>query len=71
MGASQAGGEFWQDIAVCAYCIWEQEGRPEGRAIKHWLQAEIQLAASKQHEEAASGKTKGKGCKGAKALVDL
>ena len=59
-----------QDIAVCAYCIWEQEGRPEGQALDHWLQAEIHLVASKQHEEAATGKTKGKGRKSAKASAD-
>jgi hypothetical protein len=32
-----------KDIEVCAYCIWEQEGRPEGRALDHWVQAELQL----------------------------
>jgi hypothetical protein len=26
-----------------AYQIWEQEGRPEGRATEHWRQAEQQL----------------------------
>jgi hypothetical protein len=31
------------EIEVCAYCIWEQEGRPEGRRLNHWLQAELQL----------------------------
>ena len=34
------------EIAVCAYFIWEQEGKPAGRALDHWLQAELQLAAS-------------------------
>jgi hypothetical protein len=38
------------EIAVCAYCIWEQEGRPVGRALDHWLQAELQLAASVWHD---------------------
>ena len=28
------------EIAVCAYFIWEQEGKPVGRALDHWLQAE-------------------------------
>ena len=46
------------DIAVCAYSICEQEGRPEGRALDHWLQAETQLAASSQHDEAATGQKK-------------
>ena len=34
------------DIEVCAYCIWEQEGRPHGRALDHWLQAELQLVVA-------------------------
>jgi hypothetical protein len=28
-----------------SYQIWEQEGRPEGRHLDHWLQAEHELAA--------------------------
>jgi hypothetical protein len=28
-----------------AYAIWESEGRPHGRALDHWLQAEAELAA--------------------------
>jgi hypothetical protein len=38
------------EIAVCAYFIWEQEGKPAGRALDNWLQAELQLAASLWHE---------------------
>jgi hypothetical protein len=34
------------EIAVCANYIWEQEGKPERWALDHWLQAELQLAAS-------------------------
>lgn len=30
-------------IAVCAYYLWEQEDRPEGRDLEHWLQAEVRL----------------------------
>ena len=33
-------------IAIAAYSIWEQEGRPEGRAVEHWLEAEMQLRLS-------------------------
>ena len=39
-----------EEIAVCAYFIWEHEGKPEGRALDHWLQAELQLGASLWHE---------------------
>lgn len=28
-----------------AYGIWEREGRPHGRELEHWLQAESELAA--------------------------
>ncbi len=30
-------------IAICAYLIWEEEGRPHGRHEVHWLKAEKQL----------------------------
>jgi hypothetical protein len=32
-----------EQIAVCAYLVWEKEGRPHGRHEIHWLQAEKQL----------------------------
>jgi Protein of unknown function (DUF2934) len=41
------------EIALCAYCIWEQEGRQSGQALDHWLQAELQVAASIWHESLA------------------
>jgi hypothetical protein len=39
------------EIAVCAYFIWDQEGKSVGRALDHWLQAELQLAASLWYQE--------------------
>jgi len=33
------------NIAERAYLIWEQTGRPEGRALEHWLQAEAEISA--------------------------
>jgi hypothetical protein len=38
------------EIAICAYLIWEKEGRPFGREREHWLQAETQLFACRAHE---------------------
>jgi hypothetical protein len=35
-----------EEIARCAYLVWEREGRPEGRALVHWMQAEDQLLAA-------------------------
>ena len=39
-----------KEIAVCAFFIWEAEGRPDGRQKEHWLQAEMQLEATHAHE---------------------
>jgi hypothetical protein len=30
-------------IACLAYEIWQQQGRPQGRELDHWIQAEHQL----------------------------
>lgn len=29
-----------RDIEMLAFFIWERNGRPEGRALEHWLEAE-------------------------------
>lgn len=33
-------GQLQQLIAETAYRIWESEGRPSGRDVEHWLEAE-------------------------------
>lgn len=38
------------EIAVCAYLIWEKENRPLGHEKEHWLQAETQLLACRAHD---------------------
>ena len=39
--SSSGNGEISRDdIAFAAYCLWEQEGRPDGRDTEHWLRAE-------------------------------
>ena len=40
-------------IRLRAYAIWEREGRPEGRAEDHWLQAtwELEPAPAPEAEE--------------------
>jgi hypothetical protein len=45
-----------EEIAVCAYLIWEKEGRPHGRDQEHWSQAEAQLMAT-HIQEATMAKT--------------
>jgi hypothetical protein len=37
-------GKFRDAIAARAQEIWEEDGRPEGRAEEHWLRAEAELA---------------------------
>ena len=39
-----------EEIALCAFLIWEREGRPSGREREHWLQAETQLLACRAHD---------------------
>ena|SRR5262245_10233941 len=35
-------------ISERAYAIWEQQGRPDGQALDHWLQAEAELRDAAQ-----------------------
>jgi len=37
-------GEDQDRVRAYAYRLWEQEGRPEGRAQIHWQMAEIAIA---------------------------
>ena len=45
-----------EEIAICAYLIWEKEGCPPGRDAAHWLQAEKQLHADCLHENGTAAK---------------
>ncbi len=49
-----------EEIAIRAQGIYEREGRPQGRATQHWLQAEAQLIAERKAEAEASAKTQSK-----------
>ncbi len=42
-----------EEIAAAAHLIWEKEGRPNGRDLQDWLEAEAQLLADRQHEASA------------------
>jgi len=39
-------------IALCAYHIWEREGRPYGREEAHWKMAEAEILSEPPAEEA-------------------
>ena len=36
-----------------AYFIWDREGRPEGRAMDHWVKAESAAGVSRPDSDAA------------------
>lgn len=40
----------YERIQQRAYEIWENEGRPEGAAARHWEQAQDELAGDDEHE---------------------
>ncbi len=40
--------ELQKRIRERAHQLWEQEGRPEGRAGEHWEQARAELAADER-----------------------
>jgi hypothetical protein len=40
-----------EEIAVCAYLIWEYEGHPEHLDKEHWGQAEVQLIVAHAHDQ--------------------
>lgn len=40
------------DIEVRAYHIWEQEGRPQGRQLDHWLRAEQEFSPAQPRRAA-------------------
>jgi hypothetical protein len=48
-GATRDSGFSNEEIAARAYEIYEREGRSDGRAIDHWLQAENELRAERQN----------------------
>ena len=43
-GDGQSANE--EAIRERAYAIWEEEGRPEGRHLVHWLRAEAEISTS-------------------------
>ena len=44
------------EIALCAFLIWEKEGRQPGHEQTYWLQAEAQLRLTRQQKAEAAAK---------------
>jgi hypothetical protein len=52
-----------EEIATLAYFLWEEEGRPSGKDVEHWLSAMAHVCADDLHqppEAPASRKNGGK-----------
>ncbi len=62
LGMSQVDGAK-RKIEVLAYYLWEAAGRPEGRAMEHWLEAEAQLQFRGGADGATSLGGRGRGTK--------
>ncbi len=39
-------GNREQVIRERAYALWEAEGRPDGKAVEHWLRAEAEISGT-------------------------
>jgi hypothetical protein len=50
-----------EEIEILAYRIYEDEGKPEGRAEEHWARAEEFVHAQQLAIAAASEKSEGAG----------
>ncbi|MBI4339558.1 MAG: DUF2934 domain-containing protein [Chloroflexi bacterium] len=41
-----------EEVRRIAFDLWQQEGRPEGRALEHWLKAQKVMEESRPAEAA-------------------
>jgi hypothetical protein len=53
LGISDAQGGFERRVRERAYFLWLGEGRPEGRALEHWMLAFTRQVAREAHERHA------------------
>lgn len=55
--------DYIRRVRLRAYLIWEREGRPEGLAADHWLEAERQVAEEEDAAGLQAGRAYDKGVK--------
>jgi hypothetical protein len=51
ISSSDGQSDREQAIRERAYAIWEEEGRPEGQHLQHWLRAEAEINAATEQVE--------------------
>jgi hypothetical protein len=51
ISSSEGQSDREQAIRERAYAIWEEEGRPEGQHLQHWLRAEAEINAATEQVE--------------------
>ena len=54
----KSSGPTCEEISALAYHLYEQEGRPHGRNVEHWLQAELLLTLRAAEKKAADNAAK-------------
>jgi hypothetical protein len=47
----------YEEIAKRAFDLWQQKGRPEGREMEHWLEAEKELHKEESKFENATSRS--------------
>jgi hypothetical protein len=63
--ASPHSAPMPEEIAACAYQLYEHGGLADGRALEHWLAAEAQLIAERARPGRSASKSKAKSAAGA------
>ena len=53
--------DYIRRVRLRAYLIWEREGRPEGRDVEHWQQAEREVAQEDDTAGLQAGRAYDKG----------
>jgi Protein of unknown function (DUF2934) len=51
IASSEGQSDREQAIRERAYAMWEEEGRPEGQHLQHWLRAEAEINAATEQVE--------------------
>ena len=49
-------GDREERIRRRAYALWEQQGRPDGKDVEHWLRAEAEISGGSQAGVTDDGK---------------